>query len=74
MSHRPQPPSDPEEPEGLSLRVQEAPSEWLLYLRNSNGYISALEEDIVSKDTELIALRTAVAEAKAVIRYQKKQL
>lgn len=74
MSHRPQPPSDPEEPEGFSLRVQEAPSEWLLYLRNSNGYISALEGDIVSKDTELIALRTAVAEAKAVIRYQKEQL
>ena len=74
MSHRPRPPSDPEEPEGLSSCVQEAPSEWLLYLRNSNGYITALEEDIASKDAELAALRTAVAEAKAVIRYQKEQL
>lgn len=72
MSARPDPPLSTDSPEELAAHVPQHPSEWLLYLRNVNACLSALEGEHASLGEERVSLRTTVQQREAVIEYQEK--
>ena len=81
MSARPEPPSHPDALDELTGHVQRHPSDWMLYLRNINGYASALEEEVESlrstvltHETAIASLRSTIAGQDAVVQYQKEEL
>lgn len=74
MSARPDPPLSTDSPEELAAHVPEHSSDWLLYLRNVNAYMSALEREHASLTEERVALRNTIQQREAVIDYQETNL
>jgi hypothetical protein len=69
--HRPKPPLDTDAPEDLAEHVAQYPSDWLLYLRNLNAYLTSIEKE---KEELYRAQKDTEAESQgyqAVIRYQE---
>lgn len=77
---RPEPPSGADSPEELAAYVDNNPSDWLMYLRHINGYVTALKEEndllrVAESDRErlLQSLQSTISKQEGIIEYQKTQ-
>jgi hypothetical protein len=73
MSARPEPPRSAELPDELVQHVTDQPSEWLLYLRNLNTYLSEVEVAHQSLKIDNHHLRQETVKQSSIIEFQKFQ-
>ncbi len=81
MATRPEPPANPDTAAELAVYVSQHPEDWILYLRNIDGYTTSVEKEnatlraaVHSHDSAISSLQTEVTKRDAIIGYQKEQL